>query len=82
MLVIYITRQGDMWDQIAYEQIGSESYMGLLIQSNPHLIDYVVFPAGIEIQIPEVDDDQTEYPSWRSGLDDEEDDLDEFKEDE
>ena len=78
--MVYITSAGDMWDKIAYEQMGSEDYMSELIQSNYHLIDYVIFPAGIEINVPEVDDTQTELPSWREGLDDEEDDLDEFDE--
>lgn len=78
--MVYITSSGDMWDKIAYEQMGSEDYMSELIQYNYHLIDYVIFPAGIEINIPEVDDTQTEIPSWREGLDEEEDDLDEFEE--
>lgn len=77
----YITVSGDMWDKIAFEQMGSESYMSELIQSNYHLIDYVVFPAGIEIKIPEVSDVQEEMPAWREGLDAEDDNLDEFEED-
>lgn len=82
MSKVYVTVQGDMWDKIAYEQMGSENYMGELIQNNDSLIDYVIFPAGIEINIPEIDDTQMEMPSWRAGLDDEEDDLDEFPEEE
>lgn len=78
----YVTKLGDMWDKIAYEQMGSENYMGELIQNNYDLIDYVVFPSGIEINIPDIDDTQTELPSWRTGLDEEEDDLDEFPEEE
>lgn len=77
---IYITSQGDMWDKIAYEQMGSEDYMGDLIQCNYHLIDYVIFPAGIQVVIPGIDDTQIEIPSWREGLEDEEDGLDEFPE--
>ena len=49
-MAVYVTKQGDMWDQIAYEQLGSESYMGILVQNNPDLIDVVIFPSGIEIQ--------------------------------
>lgn len=80
MASIYITSQGDMWDKIAYEQMGSEDYMGDLIQCNYHLIDYVIFPAGIQVVIPKIDDTQIEIPSWREGLEDEEDGLDEFPE--
>lgn len=80
--MIYVTQSGDMWDKIAHDILGSEQYMGELIRANPDLIDYVIFPAGIEIQIPEIDDTQTdiELPPWRAGLDDEEDALDEFEE--
>ena len=81
-MAVYVTKQGDMWDQIAYEQLGSESYMGILIEKNPDLIDVVIFPSGIEIQLPEISHDEVDYPSWRSGLDGEEDDLDEVEEDE
>lgn len=77
---VYITSQGDMWDKIAYEQMGSEDYMGDLIQCNYHLIDYVIFPSGVQVAIPEIDDTQMEIPSWREGLEDEEDGLDEFPE--
>lgn len=80
MAGIYITSQGDMWDKIAFEQMSSEDYMGDLIQCNYHLIDYVMFPAGIEVVIPELDDTQIEVPSWKEGLEDEEDGLDEFPE--
>ncbi len=80
MAGIYITSQGDMWDKIAFEQMGSEDYMGDLIQCNYHLIDYVIFPSGVQVAIPEIDDTQMEIPSWREGLEDEEDGLDEFPE--
>lgn len=78
--MVYVTSAGDMWDKIAYDQMGSEDFMGELIRNNDELVDIVVFPAGIEVDIPEVDDTQTDLPSWRSGLDDEKDDLDEFEE--
>lgn len=80
--MIYVTSEGDMWDKIAYEQMGSENFMGELIRNNDDLVDVVVFHSGVEINVPEVDDTKTDLPSWRSGLDDETDGLDEFEEDE
>lgn len=80
--MVYITKSGDMWDKIAHEQMGSESFMNQLIEQNLELIDIVVFPAGIEVAIPEVDDTQTEMPPWRQGLDAAPDALDEFEEEE
>lgn len=76
----YTTAQGDMWDSIAYEQLGTENHMGTLIENNPDLVDFVVFPAGIEVEIPDVDTTQSDLPSWRDGLDDQDDDLTEFDE--
>ena len=69
-----------MWDKIAFEQMGSEDYMGDLIQCNYHLIDYVIFPSGVQVAIPEIDDTQMEIPAWKEELEDEEDGLDEFPE--
>ena len=80
MAGIYITSQGDMWDKIAFEQMGSEDYMGDLIQCNYHLIDYVIFPSGVQVAIPEIDDTHMEIPSWREGLEDEDDGMDDFPE--
>ncbi|MCM1245908.1 MAG: tail protein X [Roseburia sp.] len=80
--MVYVTQSGDMWDKIAHDILGSEQYMGALIRANYDWIDCVIFPAGVELQIPEIDDEQSEIelPSWRQGLDDEEDGLDEFEE--
>ena len=78
----YVTVRGDMWDKIAYDLLGSENYMGELIRCNPDLVEYVIFPSGVEVKIPDIDSTQTELPPWRNGLDEEADDLDEFEEEE
>ena len=52
----YITRQGDMWDMICYREYkvkGSERLMSMLISANEEYAEYVKFPAGIELNIPE-----------------------------
>ena len=52
---IYRTIQGDMWDSIAYQQLGSAAYTDKLMRLNPQHRDIYIFPAGIELQLPEID---------------------------
>lgn len=51
----YRTIQGDMWDSIAYKQLGSIAYTDKLMRLNPQHRDIYIFPAGIELQLPEID---------------------------
>lgn len=51
----YTTVQGDMWDSIAYRQLGSTAYTDLLIRQNLQYHDVYIFPAGIVLDLPEVD---------------------------
>ena len=53
----YRTIQGDTWDLIAFREysgLGGEKLTSILIEANPEHIDTVIFPAGIELVIPEV----------------------------
>ncbi|RNB72179.1 tail protein X [Brevibacillus panacihumi] len=65
----YTTIQGDMWDLIAYKMLGSEYYMTDLIDANPDHRDTVIFPANVELIIPDVDTVQTPntLPPWKRG---------------
>mgnify|MGYP000368979294 FL=1 len=79
----YQTKAGDTWDSIAYEQLGSEKYMGLLLEANPELIAYVVFDSGVSIQIPEVPkEDVADSALWKDADIDDETELEEFEEEE
>ena len=49
----YTTTQGDMWDSIAYTQLGSTSYTDQLINANPRHRDCYIFPAGVVLTLPE-----------------------------
>ncbi len=51
----YTTVQGDMWDSIAYCRLGSVAYTDLLIRQNLQYHDIYIFPAGIVMELPEVD---------------------------
>ena len=48
----YTTIEGDMWDKIAYEQMGSVLYMDKLVKANAGHAATVIFPAGVVLTIP------------------------------
>ncbi|MCP4163621.1 MAG: phage tail protein [Deltaproteobacteria bacterium] len=54
MSTTYTTKQGDMWDMIAYNILGSESYTSELMHANPDHTETVIFSAGTTLTIPEV----------------------------
>lgn len=51
----YTTVQGDMWDSIAYQQLGSVAYTHQLLRLNQQYHDIYIFPAGVVLTLPEVD---------------------------
>ena len=65
----YSTKQGDMWDLIADNVYGSTAHTGKLIKANQQYSDIYIFPAGIELDVPDLDDEDVEYsviPPWRT----------------
>lgn len=69
MLRTYRTISGDMWDKIAYEQMGSSFYVDALMKANTQHLDHFIFPAGITLVIPEVEDKEVEnLPKWKRGI--------------
>lgn len=67
MVKTYRTVQGDMWDSIAYSQLGSTRYTDKLINANQQYLDYYIFPAGIELVLPEIETPRTDssLPPWK-----------------
>lgn len=51
----YTTVQGDTWDLIAYQKLGSTRYMDRLISANPEYIETLIFPAGVTLRLPELE---------------------------
>ena len=63
----YKTVQGDTWDLIAKKQYGEEKKLDILMMNNFSLLDYVVFPAGVLVDITELpDEEQQGWPEWRN----------------
>jgi phage tail protein X len=68
----YTTVQGDTWDYIAYkaygEQSGTEFYMNTLLDANPAYMHYVIFPADIALNIPDIEVELPKtLPPWKRG---------------
>lgn len=74
--MIYITKYGDTWDKIAYEQYGSEYMLPILLAANQAYRLIVIFDQGIELTIPEIDleEEIDDAPPW---LTEDADELDE-----
>lgn len=65
----YTTISGDMWDKIAYEQMGSVLYTDKLIKANAEYADVYAFQAGVTIIIPDTEEKTNmELPPWKRGI--------------
>ncbi len=53
-MATYTTKSGDMWDSIAYTQLGSTSYTDLLINANLQHRETYLFPSGVVLTLPEI----------------------------
>lgn len=64
---IYTTVQGDMWDSIAFSVMGSVRYTDKLMWANQAYLDYYIFPAGIQLTIPDIpaEWDTSSLPPWK-----------------
>lgn len=70
MTKVYRTIAGDMWDSIAYKTLGDCKLMHLIIKANMKHSETFIFPAGIEIKIPEVETERKfTLPPWKRGGD-------------
>lgn len=62
----YTTKQGDMWDSIAYSTLGDCAYAPQLMALNPAYLDYFTFPEGIVLLLPEPDQSVADpLPPWK-----------------
>lgn len=61
----YTTKQGDMWDKIAYEVYGDEYKMHYLMDANKAYVETVIFPAGVVLTVPTLSTTETaNLPPW------------------
>ena len=66
-MMTYTTGGGDMWDKIAHDTLGDEKYTDLLIAENPDYHDVYIFPADVELTIPDVETRTVadDLPPWK-----------------
>lgn len=64
----YTTVQGDMWDSIAHKVYNNENRMDILLKANPEYCYVYVFSAGIELEIPEIEEKKAAdtLPVWKN----------------
>lgn len=66
MAKTYTTVQGDMWDSIAYTQLGSVDHTNKLVNANLRYRKYYTFPAGIVLVLPEIKESAgSGLPPWK-----------------
>lgn len=62
----YTTVQGDMWDSIAYTQLGSVNHTDKLMNANLKYREFYTFPAGIVLTLPEITESVSDtLPPWK-----------------
>ena len=62
----YTTIQGDMWDKIAYTQLGDTAHTDKLMNANLRYREFYTFPAGIVLVLPEIPNSTSNtLPPWK-----------------
>lgn len=62
----YTTVQGDMWDKIAFNELGSTDYTDELMNVNRKYLDVFVFDAGVVLTIPDITPKKSaKLPPWK-----------------
>ena len=66
MAKTYTTVQGDMWDSIAFAQMGSVDHTDKLMNANLRYREYYTFPAGIVLVLPDIPENTSNtLPPWK-----------------
>ena len=73
----YTTKQGDMWDYIAWRVYGDESLVYLLYRENPKYLDTFIFDEGVNLYCQEDEDDEDAEEDALDGVSDEGDEDEE-----
>lgn len=63
----YTTKQGDLWDLISYQQLGSSKYTERLINANRAYVSTVILKAGVVLTLPTITEETktATLPPWR-----------------
>ncbi len=62
----YTTTQGEAWDQVSLAVWGREDLLHFLMQANPRHREVVLFNAGVDLVVPEIEIPAREVaPPWQ-----------------
>lgn len=61
---LYTTTQGETWDLIAFKIWGDERFTSHLQKINLELNRITIFPAGIILKVPIIEEKEKELPPW------------------
>lgn len=67
----YTTVSGDTFDLIAHRLYGNCRRVKTLMQANSQYLDILVFPAGLVLTVPELEDSSADHagvPPWRKSV--------------
>ena len=67
----YTTASGDTFDLIAHRLYGNCRKVKTLMQANSPYLDILVFPAGLVLTVPELEDSSEDHagvPPWRKSV--------------
>ena len=67
-VINYTTRAGETLSQIAYKMYGSLSGISTIIRANPMQPVETIFPAGVNLIIPILDDNDTTLTTTTNNL--------------
>jgi len=59
------TKAGEMFDWLAYRELGSEKYLPELMNANKDSQRVYIFSAGVELTLPEVQKKARRLPPWK-----------------
>jgi len=64
---IYITQEGECWDEISKKVYGTEKLMHVLLEANPELRNYLILPGNAKVVCPEVEVENLPkvLPPWK-----------------
>ena len=69
MIQKYRTNQGDTWDMISFKVYEDEHYVDVLIKANPLYMGIAIFPANIELTIPNIEVEPINtLPPWKRSI--------------
>lgn len=64
----YTTKSGDVWDMIAYKELGNCNHVEALLNANRAYLGTAIFSAGVVLTLPEIaNKTPSALPPWRRG---------------